>query len=170
MPKASVLQANAKLAQKGGCWTWNQRSWVQSSLGIIFCYWNFLFLHSKDSDANIGITANFVYFVKNSIDHRNALQLITVHLGQIDLQYNWHLMRHDSVVFENMLLWRQKCTATFTPGCFDSQWKSFTTMCHWVISWGFQNAWSVEQGSYSNWCWDQGTRQMLITPLTGSVI
>ena len=24
-PKVSVLQANAQLAQKGECWTWNQR-------------------------------------------------------------------------------------------------------------------------------------------------
>ena len=27
---------------------------------ITFCYWNFLFSHSKASDANIGIIANFV--------------------------------------------------------------------------------------------------------------
>ena len=56
--KASILQANAKLAQKGECWTWNQRSGVQSSLGVTFCYWNFLFSRSKASDANIGIIAN----------------------------------------------------------------------------------------------------------------
>ena len=28
--------------------------------GVTFCYWNFLFLHSQASDANIGIIANFV--------------------------------------------------------------------------------------------------------------
>ena len=33
---------------------------VQYSLGVTFCYWIFLFSRSKTSDANIGITANFV--------------------------------------------------------------------------------------------------------------
>ena len=42
---------------------------IQYSLGVTFCYWNFLFSHSKASDANIGIIANFVQFVKNSIYH-----------------------------------------------------------------------------------------------------
>ena len=41
--KFSVLHANAKLVQKGECWTWNKSSWVQSSLGVTFCYWNFCF-------------------------------------------------------------------------------------------------------------------------------
>ena len=59
-PKLSVLQANARLAQKGEYWTWNQRSWVQSLLEVTFCYWNFWFSRSKSSDANIGIIANFV--------------------------------------------------------------------------------------------------------------
>ena len=47
--------------------TWNQR--LNSGLGLIltgvtFCYWNFLFLHSKASDANIGIIANLGSFEK----------------------------------------------------------------------------------------------------------
>ena len=33
---------------------------VQSSLGVTFCYWNFLFSCSKTSDANFGIIANVV--------------------------------------------------------------------------------------------------------------
>ena len=44
--------------QKGECWTWNQRLWearVLFPLGVRFCYWKFLFSHSKASDANIGI-------------------------------------------------------------------------------------------------------------------
>ena len=36
---------------------------VQYSLGVIFCYWNFLFSCNKAFYANIGIIANFVYFV-----------------------------------------------------------------------------------------------------------
>ena len=56
-PKVSVSQTNAKLAQKGECWTWNQRSQVQSFLEVIFCYENFLFSRSKASDANIGSIA-----------------------------------------------------------------------------------------------------------------
>ena len=31
---------------------------------VAFCYWTLLFACSKASDANIGIIANFVYFVK----------------------------------------------------------------------------------------------------------
>ena len=57
-PKVSVLQANAKLVQKGECWTWNQKlwmAWVLSSLGVTFCHWIFLFSCGKASDANIGI-------------------------------------------------------------------------------------------------------------------
>ena len=34
--------------------------WVQYSLGVTFCYWNFLFSCSKAFDANFGIIANFV--------------------------------------------------------------------------------------------------------------
>ena len=40
--------------------TWNQRSSGSILTGITFCYWKFLFSHSKVSDANIGIIANFV--------------------------------------------------------------------------------------------------------------
>ena len=35
--------AHARLAQKGECQTWNQRSQVQCSLRVTFCYWIFLF-------------------------------------------------------------------------------------------------------------------------------
>ena len=35
-------------------------AWVLSSLGVTFCHWNFLFLHNKASDANIGIIAYVV--------------------------------------------------------------------------------------------------------------
>ena len=34
--------------------------------GVTFCNWNFLFSHSKASDAYIGIIANFVYLRKTS--------------------------------------------------------------------------------------------------------
>ena len=37
-PKISVLQANAKLAQKGECWTWNQRSKGSILNGVMFYY------------------------------------------------------------------------------------------------------------------------------------
>ena len=37
-PQVSVLQANAKLVQRGECWTWNQRS-----RGSTFCHWHFCF-------------------------------------------------------------------------------------------------------------------------------
>ena len=63
----SLKIANAKLVQKGECWTRDQRlceAWALFPLGVTFCYWIFLFSHSKASDANIGIIANFVYFVK----------------------------------------------------------------------------------------------------------
>ena len=47
-PKVSVLQANAQLAQKGDCWTWNQRliRGPGSIQGVTLCCWNFLFSHS----------------------------------------------------------------------------------------------------------------------------
>ena len=44
-----------------------QRSWVQSSLGVTFCHWNFLFLRSKASDANISIFANVVCLWKTRL-------------------------------------------------------------------------------------------------------
>ena len=62
-PKVSVLQANAQLVQKGKCWT-SLEARVQYSLGVTFCYWNFLFSRSKASDSNIGIIANFLSFEK----------------------------------------------------------------------------------------------------------
>ena len=37
------------------------------SLGVAFCYFNFLFWRSKASDANIGIIANFVYYGKTQM-------------------------------------------------------------------------------------------------------
>ena len=42
----------------------NQRPWFNTYWGLTFCYWIFLFSHSKALDTNIGIIANFV-FVKN---------------------------------------------------------------------------------------------------------
>ena len=36
--------------------------------GVTFCYWIVLFSCSKESDANIGIIANFVYFLKNPVE------------------------------------------------------------------------------------------------------
>ena len=35
-PEVSVLQANAKLAKKGECWTWNQRSRGSILIGVTF--------------------------------------------------------------------------------------------------------------------------------------
>ena len=52
--------ASAQLMYKGACWTWKPRSVVLFLLGVAFCFWIFLFSHSKASDANIGIIANFV--------------------------------------------------------------------------------------------------------------
>ena len=40
---------------------------IQYSLGVTFCYWKFLFSHSKASDANIGIVANFLYYGKTRV-------------------------------------------------------------------------------------------------------
>ena len=58
-PKVLVLQANAKLVQSVGLGI--RGPGVQYPLGVAFCYWNFLFLINKASDANMGIIANFVY-------------------------------------------------------------------------------------------------------------
>ena len=54
--------AHAHLAQKGKCWTWNQRFMRGPGIptGVIFGHWTFLFSHRKASDANIGIIADFV--------------------------------------------------------------------------------------------------------------
>ena len=74
-PKVSVLQANAQLAQKVECWAWNHR--LVRGLGYILTGGNiftdfFLFSHREASDANIGIIANFVQFVKNSIEEKSS--------------------------------------------------------------------------------------------------
>ena len=66
-PKVSVLQTNAKLVQKGKCWTWNQRFSGSILTGVIFCYWNFLFWCNKASDANISIIAILVHFGKTLV-------------------------------------------------------------------------------------------------------
>ena len=66
-PKASVLQANVNLVQKGECWTTNQRLWGYERPGL-YSHWGgvtfftgfFLFSRSKFSDANIGMIDNFV--------------------------------------------------------------------------------------------------------------
>ena len=55
--------------------TWNPGPVVQYSLGVIFCYWIFLFSCSKASDANIGMIANFVYFVKTPNNDVTAKQV-----------------------------------------------------------------------------------------------
>ena len=57
--------AHARLAQKGECWTWNQRlirgpgSILTGGIILLLEFFDFL-------DANIGIIANFVQFVKKS--------------------------------------------------------------------------------------------------------
>ena len=46
-PEVSVLQANAQLAQKEECLTWNERLIRGPSFiltGLTFCHWIFLFL------------------------------------------------------------------------------------------------------------------------------
>ena len=62
-PKNTVLQANAKLAQKGGVLDLESQVLDSILTGVTFYS---LFSHSKASDANIGIIANSVQFVKNS--------------------------------------------------------------------------------------------------------
>ena len=57
-PKVSVSQANAQLAQKGECWTWNHRlleAWDQSSLWVTFCHWIFLLLRGNASDTKLAL-------------------------------------------------------------------------------------------------------------------
>ena len=62
-PKVSVLQENAQLAQKGECWTWNQKS-IRGQGSILtggnILSPDFLFSDGEASDANIGIIANIV--------------------------------------------------------------------------------------------------------------
>ena len=53
--------------QNGECWTWNQRSQVQSSPEVTFCKLNLLLSCSKVSDANIGIIVNVVCLRKTQI-------------------------------------------------------------------------------------------------------
>ena len=69
LPPVSIeplaLLASAQLGLGlGACWTWNPDPVVQYSLGVIFCYCNFLFSCSKDSEVNIGIIAILVHFEK----------------------------------------------------------------------------------------------------------
>ena len=59
-PKVCVLQANAKLAQKGECWTWNQRFSGSILNGGNILLLEILFSRSTASDANTGIIANFI--------------------------------------------------------------------------------------------------------------
>ena len=51
--KVSVLQANAHLAQKGECWTWNQRFQIRDYILLL----EYFISYSKASDTNID---NFV--------------------------------------------------------------------------------------------------------------
>ena len=48
------------MSQSGFSQTHNLESEVMRGLGVTFCHWIFLFSHSKASNANIGIIANFV--------------------------------------------------------------------------------------------------------------
>ena len=62
-PEVSALLANAQLAKKGEWWTWNQR--FMRGPGSIptgghILSLDFMFSHSKVSDANIGIIAHVV--------------------------------------------------------------------------------------------------------------
>ena len=85
--------------QKGECWTWNQRSWVQSSLGLTFCCLNFLCSFSQASDANI---ANLVQFVKKTLLHstgptkycRSGMQAIQLN------ESVWHILRISGFTIE----------------------------------------------------------------------
>ena len=55
-----LLSSTCKIRPEEECWTLNQRSRVQYSLGVTFCYSNLVFSHGKASDANIDIIPNFV--------------------------------------------------------------------------------------------------------------
>ena len=65
--KSQSYKQNAKLVQKGECWTWNQR--LIRGLGSILTGGHILLLEFWNSDANIGIIANFWEFRKTSIDY-----------------------------------------------------------------------------------------------------
>ena len=52
--------------------TWNLRAWALLPLGVIFCYWTFLFSRSKDSDAKIGIIAILVHFERTLMTDGHA--------------------------------------------------------------------------------------------------
>ena len=82
--KVSVLQANAKLVQRGACWTWNQRSSGSILTGVAFCNWIFLFSRNKASDANYW---HYCAFRKNSISYDNKSQ---------------HMMNGPSVIRKNL--------------------------------------------------------------------
>ena len=69
-----VLQANAQLAQKGECWTWMNQRFMRRP-GSILTHSNilsldFLFSHSKASDANIGIIANVVCLLRRVLPNK----------------------------------------------------------------------------------------------------
>ena len=87
-----MLQANAKLAQKG-TWTWNQR--IAIGLGSILIGDNILllFLGSKASNANNDIIANFVWFVKYFISQWHiSMQLpgsATIRLVILDMLFEF---------------------------------------------------------------------------------
>ena len=58
-------------AQKGACWTWNQRlirgpCLILTRGNILLLEIFFVAFHSKASGANIGIIANFAYVAKKS--------------------------------------------------------------------------------------------------------
>ena len=88
-PKASVLQVNAHLTQKGEWWTWNQRfATGQGSIptrgNIHFVTEFFLFSCSKSSDANIGIFANVVCLWKTQLVNKFGRHVVKIKL------FHWH--------------------------------------------------------------------------------
>ena len=79
-PKVSLSQANAKLAQKEECWTWNQRFRCSRLTGGNILLLDFLFLHSKASYANNG---NFGSFEKPLLTAHFVVGVLLIG-GQID--------------------------------------------------------------------------------------
>ena len=79
--------AYALLAQKGDCWTWNQRLWearVLSPLGVTFCHWILLFSCSKDQNA-------FSYCLWKTQIFHFYVTIITVSNGRIfKINNNWN--------------------------------------------------------------------------------
>ena len=71
-------------------------TWIQYSLRVRFCYWIFLFSHSKASDANVGIIANFVYYGKTRL---GAHSLWCQQSGNIPNSWHFQTIKADNWVF-----------------------------------------------------------------------